>query len=98
MLKKIGMGAAAIFAAITFAAPAHADNPSYLEYLRSHGQDIMGYGPVENDWITAGHFACGRLRAGETPAQAANHPWHAFEENGPLVVEAAQHELCPDKL
>ncbi|OHU97055.1 DUF732 domain-containing protein [Mycobacterium talmoniae] len=98
MLKKIGIGAAAFVAAITLAAPAHADDASYLDYLRSHGQNIMGYGPVENDWVTAGHFACARLRDGETPEQAANHPQHAFQDNGPLVVDAARHELCPDKL
>lgn len=98
MLTKIGIGAATLLATMVFAAPAHADDPGYLGYLRSHGQDIMAYGPVEHDWVTAGHYACARMRDGESPAQAANHPQHPFSDNGPLVVEAAQHELCPDKL
>lgn len=92
------MGAAAMCVGIAFAAPAHADDASYLDYLRSHGQNVSTYVPANNDWVTAGHFACARLRAGENPAQAANHPQHPFKENGPLVVEAAQHELCPDQL
>lgn len=98
MLTKIGMVAAAIVTAIAVAAPAHADDASYLEYLRSHGQNVSAYVPANTDWVTAGHFACARLRDGETPAQAANHSPHPFRENGPLVVEAAQHELCPDQL
>jgi hypothetical protein len=98
MMFKTMAGVAAIVVAITMAAPAHADNASYLAYLRSHGQDILAYGPVENDWLTAGHFACSRLRDGATPDEAANLPLYKLQENGPLVVEAARHELCPDKL
>lgn len=98
MPNKIGMAAATIVAAIALAAPASADDTSYLDYLRSHGQDVSTYAPANNDWVTAGHFACAKMRAGESPAQAANHSQHPFKENGPLLVEAARHELCPDRL
>lgn len=96
MLKKTGIGAATLFAAVAFAVPAHADDQSYIEYIRSHGQPVPQY--AANDWVMAGHTACGHLRDGETPAQAAGHSLHPFRTNGPIVVEAAQHELCPDQL
>jgi len=80
----------AAFSALALAAPAQADEQSYLDYLRDH------HYATGNFWlwnpqtqIDTGYKYCGMIRSG-TPASS-------FRLD-PLMVEAAQHELCPDTL
>jgi hypothetical protein len=75
---------------------AHADDQSYLNYIKARGQSML---PIaEGPLVAAGYTACGHLRTGETPAQVAQHFLDPSLTPPQLVVEAAQHELCPDRL
>jgi hypothetical protein len=81
------------------AAPAaHADNESYIAYIKSHGQSLQLFS--ESPLIAAGHTACGHLRSGESPAEVERHVLANPTSTAPneMIVEAAQHELCPDTL
>jgi hypothetical protein len=75
------------------APPAHADDASYLAALQAQGVPTgPGFTPM-----TAGYNICMSLRAGMKPADAAlNFGW--MNAWGPVFVDAAQHNLCPDTL
>ena len=75
-------------------ATAHADNASYLQYLRDHGQTVLPW--MEGSWLTTGQMVCSQLRAGQSPQQI--YPQFTFGSNPVIGVEAAQRELCPDTL
>lgn len=89
MNRVITTFAAALFAILAFAPAAHADDDSFLAAAR------FGVSPlVSNEQTVAlGHQACSMMRAGTT----AEHLKNINAANGP-VVDAAQHELCPDTL
>lgn len=92
----IGATGAAAAIALVGAAPAHADNQSYLDYIKSRGQNML---PIaEGPLVAAGHRACGYLHKGESPEQVAQHFLDPSLTPGDVVVDAARHELCPDKL
>jgi hypothetical protein len=81
-------------AALALAAPAHADQQSYLADLSAQGA-FMPQGP--NQAIAAGYSVCMDLRNGRPP----NAITAAFGWGGawaPAYIEAAQHNLCPDTL
>lgn len=80
--------------AVTLAAPAHADEQSYLNYLASHGVPAWPAGPG----VKAGHDACTALRDGGTPEGFIGRMGAMGALYGQTVVYAAQHELCPDTL
>jgi hypothetical protein len=72
---------------------AGADADSYLAYLASHGAYAGGQAKALN----AGFYACDALHAGQTPDQIAGGVHLTFMDvRG--VIDAAQHELCPDTL
>jgi hypothetical protein len=74
---------------------AHADADSYLAYLESHHINTALNSPSKN--ISAGFYACQALHAGQTPDQVAQSvPFSLADVRG--MIEAAQHELCPDTL
>ena len=75
------------------AAPARCDANSYLDYLNSHGTFVYEF----NDAIKVeyGLRACYMLHAGMSPEQIAAVP-SPSDARG--IVDAAQHELCPDTL
>lgn len=78
------------------AASAQADNQSYIDYIKARGQSFL---PIaEGPLVQAGHSACGYLRKGESPERVAQHFLDPSLTPGDLVVDAARHELCPDKL
>lgn len=92
--------------ALLSAAPAQADDASYLAALDTAG--VFRSGPP-NARLSAGHRFCNQLRSGASPEQvvAAYPPWPSF--GGPSmvddlrvnlrpVVDIAQHELCPETL
>jgi Protein of unknown function (DUF732) len=74
--------------------PAHADVKSYLEYLANHHINTALNWRSTNVYV--GLRACELLHAGMTPAQIAQQA--ASSADMPGMIEAAQHELCPDTL
>jgi Protein of unknown function (DUF732) len=83
-----------LVAAAAFATPAHADDQSYLDYIRSHGVPVL-YAP---HYVGLGYQVCAQLHAGMSPADAANQFGIGGQIWGPQLVYGAQHELCPDTL
>lgn len=76
------------------AAPtAHADANSYLTYIQEHHINVGISNPSKQLWM--GNTACQELHEGRTPDQIAATPT-LFDVRG--IVDAAQHELCPDTL
>lgn len=79
--------------ALALAAPAHADEASYIRYLNDHGTRVMAFN--DDTKIAYGFQACGMLRNGMSmDAIAGASPI----SDGRGIAEAAQHELCPDTL
>ncbi len=87
-----------ISAALATAAPADADGDSYLRYLRylnDHGIFVPGINDAVR--ISRGAKACTDLHNGMAPQQEIDaNPIVYFDLRG--VIDAAQHELCPDTL
>jgi hypothetical protein len=80
---------------------AHADDQSYLNYLNSHGFEwrrTMDPIPMTGgDAVNGGHWICNNLHAVQPPdGGSAFNTWNIPQL--PLLIEAAQHELCPDTL
>jgi hypothetical protein len=76
-----------------WAPDADADANSYLAYLAAHGTYAGGQAKALN----AGFYACDALHAGQTPDQIIGGVHLTFMDvRG--VIDAAQHELCPDTL
>jgi hypothetical protein len=97
MKVKLAAGAGlAVLALPLSAAVAHADANSYLDYLASHhiatGLNTPGFN------VSAGLHACDMLHAGLSPQQVIASDPTAIGVDIPGVVDAAQHELCPDTL
>ncbi|MGH3564135.1 MAG: DUF732 domain-containing protein [Mycobacterium sp.] len=90
------VAAAGILAGLVTAPAAHADEQSYLQTLEGHGiGDSIFFHPK-----IAGYQICSALRGGMPPDVAASPQSFGFwlQGIGPLVVDTAQHELCPDML
>jgi Protein of unknown function (DUF732) len=84
-----------IAAALATAAPAHADGDSYIRYLNDHGTFVPGINDAVR--ISRGSQVCTSLHNGMTPQQIIDaNPIVYFDLRG--VIDAAQHELCPDTL
>ncbi len=90
----VGVVVAVTTAVLVGTASAHADNNSYLQYLRDHGQVVLPW--MEGSWLTSGRMVYSELRDGLSPQQI--YPQFTFGSDPVIGVEAAQHELCPDKL
>jgi Protein of unknown function (DUF732) len=74
---------------------AHADANSYLAYLADHHVNTAINTPARN--LDAGFYACNALHAGQTPDQiVGSQPFAFVDIRG--MIDAAQHELCPDTL
>jgi len=78
---------------VATASPAHCDANSYLAYLNSHGTRVMAFDDATK--VSYGLHACEMLHAGMTPDQIAAG-LSPSDVRG--IVDAAQHELCPDTL
>jgi hypothetical protein len=82
-------------AALAMAAPAYADGDSYIRYLNDHGTFVPGINDAVR--ISRGSQVCTSLHNGMTPQQVIDaNPIVYFDLRG--VIDAAQHELCPDTL
>jgi Protein of unknown function (DUF732) len=88
--------AACTAALIATASPARANDQSFLNYLAAHGQSTTAWPMSPAQFVILGHGICTNLHAGADPLAGTNPiervTW------GPIAVEAAQHELCPDTL
>jgi hypothetical protein len=98
IMKKI-IVAAALAAGMLFGTPsiAHADENSYIAVLSEHGVPMLA-GP--NRAILAGYQLCRQLRDGASPEIVASQyqfNW-ILAPYAPTVIDAAQHNLCPDTL
>jgi len=82
-----------VFAA-TFSAPAHADDQSFLNDLRTSGMPVM-YEPY---YVGLGYKICAQIMAGMSTADAASQLGIEGQIWGPQIVSAAQHDLCPKTL
>nr|WP_239652144.1 DUF732 domain-containing protein [Mycobacterium sp. UM_NZ2] len=93
---------AAGFAVGLIGAPiASADDEGFLNELRSNGFPGLTLGDqqlpdgvvVANGWM-----ACNRLRLGEKPEQTLAQVNPNDADKGRMLINAAQHHLCPDTL
>lgn len=88
------LAASVVLVAVAVAAPAHADDQSYIRFLNDHGIGIGVNSPAIQ--LQAGRMVCDNLRAGADPRAGMN-----FLDRGLVpdaAVDTAQHELCPDTL
>lgn len=96
MIRNMALVAGLVLGGIVLAAPAFADDQSFLGYLTARGQPttsgVMGPG----QFIMAGHMICGNIQGGADPLQGFSVLDRGMM--GPIIVRAAQHELCPNTL
>jgi hypothetical protein len=93
-MKTAGVLSLFAAAALVAAAPAYADANSYLDYLASHRINIPPHSPPL--LVMDGLRDCQLLHAGMTPDQIVQGTPSLQDVRG--MIEAAQHELCPDTL
>ena len=93
-LKAAGVWSGVAPVALVAAAPVHADANSYLDYLASHHINTPPHSPPL--LVMDGLRNCQLLHAGMTPEQIVLGTPSLQDERG--MIEAAQHELCPDTL
>jgi hypothetical protein len=91
MMRTLIVSVAAVAVAVTVAAPARADDQSYLDRLA--GANTLWL--TRQQKVGMGHEVCVMLRGGSSPADLASM---ARGYDGAAIVDAAQHELCPDTL
>jgi len=85
---------ALISAAFLLVAPqAHADDQGYIAELQADGVGMIN----QNFWIINGHRMCDMLHEGIKPETMYNQ-FGLQNFQGPQIVGAAQHNLCPDTL
>jgi hypothetical protein len=86
----------AVAVGLIVAAPAAADDQSYLDHLGANGVDINTpfWGP--GYFLQEGRIACDNVRHGADPQNGID--WQTRAMFGAQVVDAAQHELCPETL
>ncbi|PEG60571.1 DUF732 domain-containing protein [Mycolicibacterium boenickei] len=70
---------------------AHADERSYLAAL---GPQLL----PTTSLLTLGRTICDKLRYGGSTPENVLMSWELVGWANPQMVEAAQHELCPDTL
>ncbi len=88
-----GVGAALVAALMAVAPPAHADYDSFYKYLEDHG--TMRFEFPGGLFSNAAQM-CQMLRGGASPDDIRRMSFGAMDVAG--VLDAAQHEICPDTL
>jgi hypothetical protein len=87
---------AVVAAAVIGAAPAHADDITYLDDLKAAGFDQPHNG--NSGMIESGHGICRALAAGASPDQIAQYLYENSHldslEDGRQLVGIAQQDLC----
>jgi Protein of unknown function (DUF732) len=93
---KHAIAIASVLAVSMAVAPgARADDQSYLADLQAHNVPFL-FGP--NNMLTGGYKACGLLRNGESRDTVITQVGPTLNGFGPVIIDAAQHDLCPDTL
>lgn len=109
MMGAVGVGVAAAVG-LTVAAPAEADDQSFIQYLDDLGFGIQigpligpntpeaenGIIPNPEKALADGHMLCDEMRAGATFEDEQAKYGHL--PNFRPIMEAAQRELCPDTM
>lgn len=103
MRKQLVFGTvAAGFAVGLIGAPsAHADDQGFLNELRSNGfpgWSVGGQQMPDGVLVAQGYMACNRLHLGESPDQLVGQLSPNDAGTGRMLIQAAQHNLCPDTL
>ncbi|WP_131811562.1 DUF732 domain-containing protein [Mycolicibacterium peregrinum] len=90
---KLSIAIAASFASVAMVAPgsAQADEGSYLAAL---GPQLL----PTTSLLTLGRTICDKLRYGGSTPENVLMSWELIGWANPPMVDAAQHELCPDTL
>jgi Protein of unknown function (DUF732) len=95
MFRLVALMSVAVGVALMGAGPADADGASYIQYLNDHNIFVPGINDAVR--ISRGSQVCTSLHNGMTPQQIIDaNPIVYFDLRG--VIDAAQHELCPDTL
>ncbi|HET9875589.1 MAG TPA: DUF732 domain-containing protein [Mycobacterium sp.] len=83
---------------VSAAAPAQADDNSYISYLDEHGFKYQSHAgaTTPSGAIHFGEIICQNIRRGRAPRDRFDRTL----ANGinQVMIDAAQHELCPDTL
>lgn len=79
---------------VVVAAPAGADDQAFIADLNARG--VPQLIPPARE-IGGGYQVCGMMRNGMSPEVAAQQ-FGMLNQWGPTIVDAAQHDLCPDTL
>ena len=97
MISKLMIGGVAALAAITFAAPAHADTQGYLDYLSNHGvANPQGTAMNGTTWLSQGQQECAALRGGKSEEWLIGQLEHVMDRaDSDLIVVGAHQYLCP---
>lgn len=93
MNLSLMIAALKIVAAGTVLVPTMADEDRYLQYLDEHGYTgryVSGKPVPRSSTIMYGHYVCKNLHIHGDPGSSSTLPQFS------LIVEAAQHALCPD--
>ena len=67
MFRLIAVVSAAVAAALMVAAPAQADEQSFLNYLEAHGQSTTAFPYSPGKFVMVGHMICTNLHSGADP-------------------------------
>ncbi|MCV7257819.1 DUF732 domain-containing protein [Mycobacterium shimoidei] len=93
--------AAGLIGSVIGAPSAHADEQAFLNELRSNGfpgLTFAGQQMPDGAVVAQGYMACNRLHLGESPDQLIAQVNPNDAGIGRMIVQAAQHHLCPDTL
>lgn len=99
--QAVVIGATALGPLIGTAGTASADDRSFLDLVHANGMpDRYGFfGNVgDSGTLMLGHRTCDGIRAGMPANQAMPQLTWDTEHLRPMLIDAAQHELCPDTL
>lgn len=95
-----GIGVAAVLSVgFVGTAPAHADDQSFLNELRSEGfpgLSIAGQQMPDGAIVAQGYMACNRMHLGQKSDDLIAQVNPNDSTIGRMLVHAAQHNLCPD--
>ncbi|AEF37229.1 MAG: DUF732 domain-containing protein [Mycolicibacter algericus] len=96
-----GTLAAACALGLLGAPVANADEEGFLNELRADGFPGLTVGDAQlpdGVVVANGWMACNRLHLGEKPEQTLAQVSPNDVEKGRMLINAAQHNLCPDTL
>jgi hypothetical protein len=96
-MRKLLITGVAALAAITFAAPAHADTQGYFDYLSDHGvANPQGNAMNGTTYLSQGQQECAALRNGKSEEWLIGQLEHVMDRaDSDLIVVGAHQYLCP---